>query len=69
MYQELAEAHGAIFYESFFAGMQQGRSREEALALMQADGIHPGAEGVAAIVEHIGPAVLQLVAAARDGAA
>jgi acyl-CoA thioesterase I len=69
MYRELAEAHEAIFYESFFAGMEQGRSREKALALMQADGIHPGPDGVQAIVEHIGPAVLDLIAAARESGA
>jgi len=33
---------------------------------MQSDGLHPNADGVAAIVEHIGPVVLELVAAARQ---
>jgi lysophospholipase L1-like esterase len=35
------------------------------MRLMQPDGIHPNAAGVEAIVGHIGPVVLELVAAAR----
>jgi acyl-CoA thioesterase-1 len=53
MYAELAEEHGAIFYPSFLEGVGPG--------LMQPDGIHPNAEGVAAIVEAIGPEVLELL--------
>ena len=37
----------------------------EVMAMMQPDGIHPNAAGVAANVEAIGPAVLKLVARAR----
>jgi acyl-CoA thioesterase I len=53
MYAELAEEHGAILYASFLHGVGPG--------MMQPDGIHPHAEGVAAIVEAIGPAVLELL--------
>jgi acyl-CoA thioesterase I len=53
MYADLADEHGAILYPSFLEGVGP--------ALMQPDGIHPNAEGVAAIVEAIGPAVLQLL--------
>lgn len=53
MYAELAEEHGAILYPSFLEGVGP--------ALMQPDGIHPNAEGVAAIVEAIGPKVLELL--------
>ena len=53
MYAELAEAHGAILYPSFLDGVGP--------EMMQPDGIHPDAEGVAAIVEAIGPAVLRLL--------
>jgi lysophospholipase L1-like esterase len=35
------------------------------MRLMQRDGIHPNRAGVAAIVGHIGPAVLELAARAR----
>ena len=41
----------------------------EIMALFQPDGLHPNAEGVAAIVEDIGPPVLELVGGrARAGA-
>jgi acyl-CoA thioesterase I len=65
MFRDLAKAHGAIYYRSFLAGMGQGRSVRQVMRLMQPDGIHPNAEGVAAIVADIGPVVLELVAAAR----
>jgi acyl-CoA thioesterase-1 len=58
MYAELAEQHGAILYPSFLEGIGP--------ALMQPDGIHPNAEGVAGIVEAIGPAVLELLERARS---
>jgi acyl-CoA thioesterase-1 len=65
MYRDLAEEHGAIYYGSFLAGMGQGRSVREIMRLMQPDGIHPNAAGVQAIVDHIGPVVLELAAEAR----
>ena len=65
MFRDLATQHGAIYYSSFLAGMGQGRSIREIMRLMQSDGLHPNAEGVQAIVDHIGPKVLELVAEAR----
>jgi acyl-CoA thioesterase-1 len=65
MFRDLAAEHGAIYYRSFLAGMGQGRSVRQVMRLMQRDGIHPNAEGVQAIVGHIGPVVLELVAEAR----
>jgi acyl-CoA thioesterase-1 len=65
MYRDLAARHGAIYYPSFLAGMGQGRSVRQIMRLMQPDGIHPNAAGVQAIVDHIGPVVLELVAEAR----
>ena len=62
----VAAEHGAIYYRSFLAGMGQGRSVPEIMRLMQRDGIHPNRAGVEAIVDHIGPVVLELVAAARE---
>ena len=53
MYADLAAAHGAILYRSFLQGVGP--------AMMQPDGIHPDADGVALIVEAIGPAVLALL--------
>jgi acyl-CoA thioesterase-1 len=64
-FRDLAKTHGAIYYSSFLAGMGQGRSVRQVMALMQPDGIHPNAAGVEAIVDHIGPYVLKLVAEAR----
>jgi acyl-CoA thioesterase-1 len=65
MFRDLAEKHDAIYYSSFLAGMGQGRGMREIMRLFQSDGLHPTAEGVQAIVEHIGPKVLELVAEAR----
>lgn len=65
IFTELAAEHGAILYPSFLAGMTEGRSLPEALKLMQADGIHPNAEGVRENVARIGPVVLALIAEAR----
>jgi acyl-CoA thioesterase-1 len=59
MFPELAEAHGALLYRDFLAGVVEDRS------LWQADGIHPNAEGVAVIVERIGPSVERLIERAR----
>lgn len=53
MYPDLAEEHGAILYPSFLGGLGPG--------MMQPDGIHPNAEGVATIVEAMGPKVLELL--------
>ena len=60
MYPDLAEAHGALLDPFFLSGVEEDRS------LWQEDGLHPNAEGVAVIVERIGPKVLELVERARD---
>lgn len=59
IYPELAEEHGALLYPFFMEGVigQPG--------LMQPDGLHPNAEGVARMVEEIGPHVLDLIAQAE----
>ena len=64
IYPALAEAYGTLYFESFFKGLGEtdpGRARE----FFQPDGIHPNAGGVARIVEALGPAVMELVEAAR----
>ena len=66
IYPELAAAHGAILYPNFLAGLGDGRDLNAVRALMQADGIHPNAEGVAAVVAAIGPSALALVVAAQQ---
>ena len=54
MYVELAKRHGAVLYPNFVDGVVNA-------GMMQSDGIHPNAEGVAEIVRRIGPAVLELL--------
>jgi len=66
IFPDLAEKHGAIYYKSFLGGLGDGRNMLQVMGLFQSDGIHPNAEGVTAIVEHIGPVVLELAAEARN---
>lgn len=62
IYPGLAEAHGALLAEDFLGALTAIEDRESALErYMQDDGIHPNAEGVALIVEALGPKVLELV--------
>ena len=62
MYGELATTHGALLAEPFLKPLVRGES-DLSLArdLMQADGIHPNRDGVAKIVEGLGPKVLELL--------
>ena len=61
-YDELAKKHGTLFYRRFFSALEREVTREEARALyFQDDGLHPNAEGVALIVDDIGPIVISLV--------
>lgn len=62
IYPELAAAHHVLLADSFFGPLLNGASDPAALApWMQADGIHPNAEGVKIIVAGLGPKVLELV--------
>ena len=64
IYPDLAQAYGTLYLDSFFAGLGEG----DPAALrrwFQPDGIHPNAEGVARIVEAVGPRVLDLIARSR----
>ncbi len=66
IYPELAEAYGALYHSDFLAPITEAGDRATAIAtLMQADGIHPNADGVAQIVEAMGPRVLELVERAK----
>jgi acyl-CoA thioesterase-1 len=64
-FRDVAREHDAIYVRSFFAGMAEGRTIGQVMRLFQSDGLHPNAKGVAAIVEGIGPSVLELVERAR----
>lgn len=59
IYPELAAEHDVLHAESFLAPVLDA---VDPAALMQADGIHPNASGVAAIVEALGPDVETLIA-------
>jgi acyl-CoA thioesterase-1 len=62
MYPELADQHSALLFEGFLAPLANLPDRDAAMAtLMQPDGIHPSAAGVAVIVEAMGPSVLSLI--------
>ncbi|WP_415404492.1 arylesterase [Tateyamaria sp. SN3-11] len=63
MYPEIAAQYDTLYLESFFEGLGGAGTDPAALGdYMQADGIHPNAQGVARIVEGVGPAVQDLVA-------
>lgn len=60
MYPDLAAQYDTLFLDSFFAGLPS----QDPAALrdfVQADGIHPNADGVVQIVEGFGPKVLDLI--------
>lgn len=62
IYPDLAAAHGALLYPDFLRALDQGGDLAEVRqTLMQDDGIHPNAKGVALIVADMGPSVLELV--------
>lgn len=63
IYPELATAYGVLHYENFLAALSDG---DAATARhMQADGLHPNARGVLAIVRAMGPSVRALITAVR----
>ncbi|NVK60618.1 MAG: arylesterase [Rhodobacteraceae bacterium] len=67
IYPELAERFDTVYAPSFFAGiLPEGGTPQDATGFMQADGIHPNAEGVTRIVEALGPSVEELIARVED---
>jgi len=58
VFPRLAEKHGVLFYPFFLDGVALDQN------LMQQDGLHANAEGVAEIVRRITPLVLELIALA-----
>jgi len=63
IYPDLAVQYDTLLYPDFFAALKARAGDPGAAAqYLQPDGIHPNAQGVALIVEAIGPSVLQLVA-------
>lgn len=62
IYPDLSQAYDVVLHPYIFDGMGEG-SPETLRHLFQADGIHPNAQGVAKIVEDLGPSVLSLIEA------
>lgn len=62
IYPELAELHGVALFAKVFDPLDAlGDRAEVRLNYMQSDGLHPNSEGVAVIVEKLGPLVADLV--------
>ncbi|WP_415184076.1 arylesterase [Phaeovulum sp.] len=63
LWPELAAKHGALLVTNLLAPITDLPPKARAAqALMQEDGIHPAPDGVALIVDHLGPTVLELLA-------
>lgn len=68
IYPDLARAHGVPLFPQFLQGLVELEDRQAALRdYFQADATHPNADGVALIVERMGPAVLELAERASGG--
>lgn len=63
MYAELSQDYDTLFMPDFFEGLRVngGTNLQDVRVFMQADGIHPNAEGVQRIVSVLGPRVEELV--------
>ncbi|WP_424965624.1 arylesterase [Dinoroseobacter sp. S375] len=62
MYPELAETYGTLHVDSFLGALTAQVDQVQAVRdYMQSDGIHPNADGVALIVEALGPEVQALI--------
>ena len=67
MYAELSQEYDTLFLPDFFEGLRVngGTNLQDVREFMQADGIHPNAEGVERIVSVLGPRVEELVERAQ----
>lgn len=62
MYRDLATEYRLLLYPSWFEGLRpEAETQDQMLGFMQADGIHPNAQGVSKIVAAMGPSVLALI--------
>lgn len=67
LYADIAETYGAQITAPFFRLIDAAATDPGQIAQwMQADGIHPNRDGVARVVENLGPALLDLAGAAGD---
>ena len=61
MFSDLAVEYGVLEGPNWFEGLlATAGTQDRVSAYMQPDGIHPNADGVAATVETLGPAILEL---------
>lgn len=60
IFPELAEAHHALYYPGFFTPLLAQGQQAALATLIQPDGIHPNAAGVALIVPDFGPHLIDL---------
>lgn len=69
IYPDLAFRYDTVFVPSYYGAITGGEMEPAALqGYLQADGVHPNAEGVARAVEVLGPAVLDLLERAKQPA-
>ena len=62
IYPDMAELHGIALFPRVFGPLDSlGDRAEVRLDYMQADGLHPNRDGIAVIVEELGPLVADLV--------
>jgi acyl-CoA thioesterase I len=61
MYGDLAQKYGTLLADNYFFPLIDQKTALLDPALMQADGIHPNAKGVATVVEVLGPQVQALL--------
>lgn len=67
IYPELAEQYGTLYMADFFEGlMVDGAAPEDRSSVMQADGIHPNAQGVKKVLTAVGPQVEALIARIQE---
>ena len=68
IYPELAAQYDTLYFPDFFRGiLPEGGTPQDAAGMMQGDGIHPNADGVALIVESMGPSVEELISRIQSG--
>ncbi|WP_405403063.1 arylesterase [Paracoccus sp. Ld10] len=60
IWPRLAERHGALLLQDLYAPLARVPAPDRAPLLLQ-DGVHPSAQGVALIVQHLGPVAAELV--------
>ncbi|MCY3996534.1 MAG: arylesterase [Rhodobacter sp.] len=67
IFPDLATEFGALFIDRFLEPIiREGDESRPPVELLQADGLHPNREGVALIVEQLGPKVAELANRVRE---